>query len=536
MRKANNKIIGFAALSCFSLGVLTSLTNNDAFVFELHNKGAKFVTKVDPEIEGVYASKLTVPSDPVYNTQKSYSMSNVGDIESVWNTTTGKGTTIAVIDDGFAPKHEDYLRADGTSAILPTSRYYYTSNSSVAYKQYSQDASCLNEGWNSTYSELDTHGTNTSSTAAAPMQGKGGVGIAPDADLLLIKIDMSFAAIKSAIQYCIDQKVDVINMSLGAYSSSFKDGFGTQQSGSSSVATYLDSVCVNAYNAGVIVVAAAGNEATSNKSYPACNSHVVGVGALNKGSSTELAPFTNFNSSVSQGDEKNVDILAPGYVYTAKVEATSSTGSWTYTYGDTMGTSFSSPIVAGAASLWCQKNAGQYTGSAKVDAFQKALTSTADGIGDFATRTVAPSKLSSYYSKYGPYTSNIACGTLNVKNLVGEVSQGGSEEVQVTSLTMNKSSLVLDEGATGQLSVTANAGASNAVTWSSSNSAVAKVSANGLVTAVKEGSAVITATSTLNSNVKATCNVTVNKVEEGEEPQVKSSVISMPKFSSNGST
>ena len=93
----------------------------------------------------------------------------------------------------------------------------------------------------------------------------GGVGIAPDADILALKIDFSFEAIDAAIRYAVNQKVDVINMSLGAYSEVFTDGFGDVQNEEysaaevSGVATYLNSACQNAYNNGIIVVAAAGN-------------------------------------------------------------------------------------------------------------------------------------------------------------------------------------------------------------------------------------------------------------------------------------
>lgn len=308
----------------------------------------------------IKASKYIVPSDGEYSKQKTRSLdtSLIGNIESVWNSYTGKGTTIAVIDDGFDYKHPEYVRSDGTSAISKDSRYYYSNSQGTAlyYKSYSSDPTCIAEDWE----QVDvgehawaTHGTNTSTTAAAPLNDVGGVGIAPDADILALKIDMSFAAIEGAIDYAISQKVDVINMSLGAYAENFTDGWGDPQEGDSSVALYLEDVCKKAYNAGIIVVAAAGNESTYHKSYPACNSNVIGVGAIgdydNKGNASKLAEFTNYVDP-SQTGEVNVDILAPGYVWTATQSGTKN--SITHIYVDTQGTSFSSPIVAGAACLW----------------------------------------------------------------------------------------------------------------------------------------------------------------------------------------
>ena len=80
--------------------------------------------------------------------------------------------------------------------------------------------------------------------------------------------------------------------------------------------------------------------------------------------------------------------------------------------------------------------------------------------------------------------------------------------VPATKLTMNQTSLTLEEGKTSALTVTpspADATVTN-VTWKSSNTSVATVD-NGKVTAVKKGSATITATTA--NGVKATCKVTV---------------------------
>lgn len=89
---------------------------------------------------------------------------------------------------------------------------------------------------------------------------------------------------------------------------------------------------------------------------------------------------------------------------------------------------------------------------------------------------------------------------------------GGNTSTELTGLTMSQTSVSLTVGQTKTLSVTATpVGASNAVNWSTSNSNVASVSSNGLVTAKAEGTATITATSTTNSNIKATATVTVTK-------------------------
>lgn len=435
----------------------------------------------------IKASKYVVPSDGEYSKQKNRSLgtSLIGNIESVWNSYTGKGTTIAVIDDGFDYKHPEYVRSDGTSAISKDSRYYYANSDGTAclYKNYDTDSSCIAEDWE----KVDvneyawaTHGTNTSTTAAAPLNGVGGVGIAPDADILALKIDMSFVAIEGAIEYAISQNVDVINMSLGAYAENFTDGWGDAQEGDSSVATYLEEVCKKAYNAGIIVVAAAGNESTYHKSYPACNSNVIGVGAIgdydNKGNASKLAEFTNYVDP-SQTGEVNVDILAPGYVYTATQSGTKN--SITHIYEDTQGTSFSSPIVAGAACLWKQKYP-----NGTPSQFLNQLQSTADDIGTYKNKMIPLNSWDSRLSDVGP--SNITNGRLNVANLMKIDEPFVSVQQTSINLAVNEKIKVKLETANG------------AITYASSNADVAKVDGNGLIEGVSEGNANIIVTATKN--------------------------------------
>ena len=83
--------------------------------------------------------------------------------------------------------------------------------------------------------------------------------------------------------------------------------------------------------------------------------------------------------------------------------------------------------------------------------------------------------------------------------------------VLVSQITLNESNKELKKNETFQLTATvvpSNA-TNKSVTWSSSNTSVATVSTNGLVTAVGEGNATITCTAQDGSGVKATCNVAV---------------------------
>lgn len=87
---------------------------------------------------------------------------------------------------------------------------------------------------------------------------------------------------------------------------------------------------------------------------------------------------------------------------------------------------------------------------------------------------------------------------------------GGSATVSVTGVNLDKTTATLVSG--GKVTLAATVLPTNAtnkkVTWSSSDSGVATVSAAGEVTAIKDGTATITAT-TVDGSKKATCEVTV---------------------------
>lgn len=110
--------------------------------------------------------------------------------------------------------------------------------------------------------------------------------------------------------------------------------------------------------------------------------------------------------------------------------------------------------------------------------------------------------------------------TVNEKQIPGgddkdEPSSGDSEQNEVESITLNKTSEELKEG--GKVTLTATVHPENAtdkgITWSSSDEGVATV-AGGVVTAVKEGTATITATAS--NGKKAECKITVIKGQEQE--------------------
>ncbi len=84
----------------------------------------------------------------------------------------------------------------------------------------------------------------------------------------------------------------------------------------------------------------------------------------------------------------------------------------------------------------------------------------------------------------------------------------------VTELTMSETTLAMNSGTRAQLTVTATPSdaANPAVTWGSSDTSVATVDANGVVTAVAGGTCTITATATDGSGKTASCTVNVTQM------------------------
>ncbi|MBQ2307116.1 MAG: Ig domain-containing protein, partial [Clostridia bacterium] len=115
-----------------------------------------------------------------------------------------------------------------------------------------------------------------------------------------------------------------------------------------------------------------------------------------------------------------------------------------------------------------------------------------------------------YYSS--GFTSSYS--STSEKVYLFEKTEIESGTADVTGVTLDRSELTLSVGKTGVLkaTVTPSNAANKTVVWSSSSETVATVSADGVVTAVAEGSATITAT-TADGGFTATCAVTVTGIE-----------------------
>lgn len=178
----------------------------------------------------------------------------------------------------------------------------------------------------------DVHGTHVAGIIGANANnGVGAHGVNPNVNILPIDVfgggwGASDYTIAQGILYAMEKGAKVINMSLGGYFSS----------------PILEEAVQKAIDAGITVVAAAGNEATDMYSIPASYEGVISVGATD--SKNKLAEFSNYGPSV--------DIVAPGVdVYSPIYDYTKGSS-----FAELSGTSMASPVVAGVASLLLSKD------------------------------------------------------------------------------------------------------------------------------------------------------------------------------------
>jgi subtilisin family serine protease len=175
--------------------------------------------------------------------------------------------------------------------------------------------------------------------------------VAPHARILPLKAFTSngtgyLSNIVAALYYAVQHNANVVNMSFDLTSSS----------------PALSQAAAYAHKAGVVLVAAAGNESTSAPVYPAAlNTYVVGIASTTNWDSR--SSFSNYGST-------DVWIAAPG----ENIISTFPGG----TYASESGTSFSSPIVAGTVALMLSAKSSSLNQSQASTALSHAIHLTPD--------------------------------------------------------------------------------------------------------------------------------------------------------------
>ncbi len=175
------------------------------------------------------------------------------------------------------------------------------------------------------------HGTHVAGIIAARDNGFGVIGVAPEATLYAVKVldangSGSWSAVASGIVWAVQNGMHVINMSLG---------------GTSSSQAVADAVTA-AWNAGILIVSAAGNSGCCDTVlYPAKYPETMAVAAVDQ--NDQRATFS------STGPE--LDVAAPGVAILSTVPTGSCKLCDPSGYRTLSGTSMATPHVAGTGAL-----------------------------------------------------------------------------------------------------------------------------------------------------------------------------------------
>lgn len=279
-----------------------------------HVEPAHYLHLPEPEV------RPTVCSSPVFDM---WNLEQVG-AYAAWDHTRGKNAVVGVIDTGIDFNHPHLRgRFRGLKGV-----------------------NLVNKG----QPPMDdhSHGTHVAGTIAGDGAGSDDhvVGVAPGATLYAVKALSAQgygteAWIVMGIEWCIDNQVDIINMSLGSPRHS----------------SFIAATVKAAYRRGIITVAAAGNDGSSMPHYPGHLPGVIGVAAVDR--QKQKASFSNWNS--------NNDVAAPG------VDILSCVPGGGHAYKS--GTSMATPCVAGCMAL------ARSLSNKDPDDLEVSLKNTAERIG-----------------------------------------------------------------------------------------------------------------------------------------------------------
>ena len=206
--------------------------------------------------ETLYGDAFDPPtSEPLAPCQ--WDMALIGANDDTFARATGAGVTVGVLDSGVDLTHPDL--APNLDVGLSCS--FIAADDPLALDVEKADGDCSDKAAVQDYGD---HGTHVATTIGAPINGIGIAGVAPDATIVGLKVCSAagycFAdAVSAGLRYAVDVRLDVVNMSLFADPYLYYCGNDAEQR-----ALYHDLLASARYaqQRGVLIVAAAGNQAT----------------------------------------------------------------------------------------------------------------------------------------------------------------------------------------------------------------------------------------------------------------------------------
>ncbi len=317
-----NRIIIWTLLAMMVVSVLPALATavDEESPIMVHLTGP-----FDIDARPITAKKPVRP-DPVPDPDPDQTLPwGVDRIDAELALSTGSDIKVAVLDTGIDGDHPDLKdNVMGGVNFVPSGR-------KVDPNKWNDD---------------NGHGTHVAGTIGALDNTIGVVGVAPNVHLYAVKVlDRKGSGyldwVVAGIEWAVTNDMDVITMSLSVGVD--VDGF--------------EDACDAAYTAGIVIVAASGNDGSS-VAWPAAYDSVIAVGATD--SSDNIVYFSNYGPEV--------EMSAPG----VGILSTWKDGG----YNTISGTSMATPHVTGVVAIILSANSG-FT----PDQTRAMLAETADDLG-----------------------------------------------------------------------------------------------------------------------------------------------------------
>jgi serine protease len=302
-------------------------------------------------------TRLATPNDPRYNEQWHYFEATAGiNVPTAWDTSTGSGVTVAVVDTGYRP------HADLVANIV--GGYDFISDVTVANDGDLRDSDASDPGdWTNANEcrqgdpayNSSWHGTHVAGTIAAVTNNSNGVaGVAYNAKILPVRVLGRCGGYTSDIADGIvwasggtvsgvpanANPAKIISMSLG---------------GGGSCGATTQNAINSARSRGTVVIVAAGNENqnASNVSPANCSGVVVIAAVTRAGGRTFYSNFGSVVDLAAPGGDASSSAPANNILSTLNGGATTPGAD---TYAGYAGTSMATPHVSAVAALMLQVN------------------------------------------------------------------------------------------------------------------------------------------------------------------------------------
>lgn len=203
----------------------------------------------------LYPPVFGVPnSEPFGVCQWDMALINASDSGS-YAKATGAGVTVGMIDTGIDFTHPDIV----PNLDVERSCSFIFDDTPTADPQEIANGDCTNKV---AVQDLSGHGTHTASSVAAPINGIGIAGVAPEATLVGLKActvgGFCFAdSVAAALRYAGDNDIDIVNLSLFADPYLY---YCKSEAEQRAILKELEAAARYAQQRGVLIVASAGNQ------------------------------------------------------------------------------------------------------------------------------------------------------------------------------------------------------------------------------------------------------------------------------------